>query len=1080
MLIQWHHGSGDFATAANWDPASVPGSSDDAKIDAAGTYTVTTSVNETVNSLSTVATATLAITAGSVFTANDGTGSGVNAGTIAIDNGSEFDFDGTEDNTGKITVNASSTATSLFIGATAGTLTGGGKITLSDNGDNLIFIADSTLTNANNTIAGAGELTGIDCYLVNEAEGVIDASGTHNALVLNTGSNAISNAGILETTGLGGLQIESAVDNASTGVIAATGANFIVGIEDGAVVTGGTLKTASGGAIDVGGATFDGSTPAAPVSNDGNVMVEDGNTLTLLGTIDNIGTITLDSVGDPTDLAVGPGGVALQGGGKIKLTNDNDLENTIAGLVSSDTLTNVNNTITGSGQLGDGHMTLINEAKGVIDATAASSFPSFILDTGNDISNAGLIEATAGGSLQIAFSTIDNTPTGLIQASGTNSIVSVQNNSIIVGGILKTASGGAIVVGSATFDGSTPAAPVSNDGNVVVEDEATLTLLGTIDNSGTITLASTGDPTKLLIGAGGAALEGGGKLALTNDIDEISGAANSDTLTNVDNTISGGGIIDATLVNEAKGVIDGTASNGSLVIATTEAIINAGVLEGAPHLAINTSTVDNTATGIIEATGANSYVVLDEDVIVGGTLKTVSGGTIFIENSNNTFDGSTPAAPLSIAGNVVVKDDATLTLLGTIDNSGTITLASTGDPTELLIGAGGAALKGGGKLTLTNDIDEINGAADSDTLTNVDNTISGGGYLGAGQLTLVNETKGVIDATGILKVETGSNEIVNAGLLETTTADGVLSFASGLVNTGTIKSDSAAGQLDTAAITNNGKLLAANGVLGIFGPISGNGSATIDNGGQIWFGSETGTTQNVTFANNGSANATLLFMASATANPSLIYDGTISGFSTTKDRIDFTNLTFTGNTTPTKQLVNGNTVLTITEGADSVSVTLAGNEMANHFTVSQDNLTGTLIVDPPVDDSNHAIANGTKLTIATAAAGTETLAGSSGALVLDDSVGFAGTVAEFGGQDALVLSDMTFGANTTLGYSENSTNTGGTLTVSDGTQTAKIALLGNYMASSFVAAGDGHGGTLITEAAQSASHHASLSTPHAA
>jgi hypothetical protein len=40
---------------------------------------------------------------------------------------------------------------------------------------------------------------------------------------------------------------------------------------------------------------------------------------------------------------------------------------------------------------------------------------------------------------------------------------------------------------------------------------------------------------------------------------------------------------------------------------------------------------------------------------------------------------------------------------------------------------------------------------------------------------------------------------------------------------------------------------------------------------------------------------------------------------------------------------------------------------------------------------------------------------------------------------------------------------GGTLTVSDGRHTAAFALLGNYMAASFVAVADGHGGTLVTE-----------------
>ena len=47
-----------------------------------------------------------------------------------------------------------------------------------------------------------------------------------------------------------------------------------------------------------------------------------------------------------------------------------------------------------------------------------------------------------------------------------------------------------------------------------------------------------------------------------------------------------------------------------------------------------------------------------------------------------------------------------------------------------------------------------------------------------------------------------------------------------------------------------------------------------------------------------------------------------------------------------------------------------------------------------------------------------------------------------------------------------------------GTHIAKIALLGNYMATSFVTTADGHGGALITEAAQTANQLGPLTTPH--
>jgi hypothetical protein len=106
-----------------------------------------------------------------------------------------------------------------------------------------------------------------------------------------------------------------------------------------------------------------------------------------------------------------------------------------------------------------------------------------------------------------------------------------------------------------------------------------------------------------------------------------------------------------------------------------------------------------------------------------------------------------------------------------------------------------------------------------------------------------------------------------------------------------------------------------------------------------------------------------------------------------------------------------------------------------------------------------AIANGSTLELDTADQGTVTFAGPQGTLQLD-------------------LAAIGFGANTTLGYAANNSNTGGTLTVSDGTHTASIALLGQYMAASFATASDGHGGTLISDPPVAATQTL-LAQPHA-
>jgi autotransporter passenger strand-loop-strand repeat protein len=92
-----------------------------------------------------------------------------------------------------------------------------------------------------------------------------------------------------------------------------------------------------------------------------------------------------------------------------------------------------------------------------------------------------------------------------------------------------------------------------------------------------------------------------------------------------------------------------------------------------------------------------------------------------------------------------------------------------------------------------------------------------------------------------------------------------------------------------------------------------------------------------------------------------------------------------------------------------------------------------------------------------------------GTLQLDASVSFGGLVAGFAPlspmvpPDRLDLRDIAFGSGTTVGFTEAHGGTSGTLTVSDGTHTANIELLGQYAASQFTAQSDGNGGTFISD-----------------
>jgi hypothetical protein len=119
------------------------------------------------------------------------------------------------------------------------------------------------------------------------------------------------------------------------------------------------------------------------------------------------------------------------------------------------------------------------------------------------------------------------------------------------------------------------------------------------------------------------------------------------------------------------------------------------------------------------------------------------------------------------------------------------------------------------------------------------------------------------------------------------------------------------------------------------------------------------------------------------------------------------------------------------------------------------------ITDPPVVEQKSGnapatIAADTVLEVKMPDSGELTFAGPTGTLWLDMAWTFTGKVADFGTEESIDLPGIGFGAHLTLGYSKNSNETSGILAVKDGTQIAN----GNYMATSFVTAADGHGGTL--------------------
>src|SRR5262249_27259857 len=155
-------------------------------------------------------------------------------------------------------------------------------------------------------------------------------------------------------------------------------------------------------------------------------------------------------------------------------------------------------------------------------------------------------------------------------------------------------------------------------------------------------------------------------------------------------------------------------------------------------------------------------------------------------------------------------------------NTGSIELTSSGNETDLQILPSGLTLEGGGKLILSGADSVVMGATSDATLTNVDNVISGAGQLGNGQLTLVNETAGIIDgnvAGGVLVLDTGGNIITNYGTIEASNG-GTVEIRSGISNAGLLEVGAGSTMQIDSSVANSGTI-ETNGTLHISDALSG-------------------------------------------------------------------------------------------------------------------------------------------------------------------------------------------------------------------------------------------------------------------
>ena len=143
-------------------------------------------------------------------------------------------------------------------------------------------------------------------------------------------------------------------------------------------------------------------------------------------------------------------------------------------------------------------------------------------------------------------------------------------------------------------------------------------------------------------------------------------------------------------------------------------------------------------------------------------------------------------------------------------------------------------------------------------------------------------------------------------------------------------------------------------------------------------------------------------------------------------------------------------------GDDSFQFTTGSPADSGHrlwlpATVSLVTTTESLLADEAVP--TVTVADGASVEIGGVSAQSVIFTGTTGTLKIDHSLAYNGKITGLTGSDGLDLSDVRYGTNTTAAFLGDAS--GGTLTVTDGTHTANIALVGNYLSSGWTLSSDG-------------------------
>lgn len=618
--------NGNWNEAAKWTGGNIPDAPGEiARLNVAGTYTVTQNVSGLTLSVINVTTPTATLNliglpmtlVGAAGLTNSGTVvnsggiSGITgiinnnaSGNININVATGLQLSGSMVNNGLLTVNPQgngSFGTSLIVGGPY-VVTGTGAIVL-NAAASAAQITGTIENGSTHTIRGFGQ---ISATLDNKGAVSANVSGQSLALTLAPKTNS----GLMQATNSGILAISNTtINQTSTGAIDANTGGSVQLLN--CTINGGTLDSDAAAIANVSGS----SVILNGVTNLGNLHANVSSIIDIGGsTFTNEGVTTINPQGNASFATTlqARSNMLIDGSGVVVLNAPN----------AAAQITNLDGTTLTHGPLhtirGFGQITAEMTNNGLVSADV----PGTTLTLGNKAkTNNALMEAADGGTLAISNIPIHQGGGGTLFAdAGTVTLSSATIN----GGDLVTANGGLFVgvAGTQTLTG------VELDGDYHINVITATTLSpGTFTNNGTVTVnpqANSSFVTTLAAG-GAVTIDGTGTIVLNAiaSAAQITGIAGQPLTLGANQTVRGYGQITAPIVNNGLIQADVNAQRITLNthLKTNNALIRAtdgGTID------INSTTLTQTALGECEAD--DGTFTLSSATITGGRLVSAGAG----------------------------------------------------------------------------------------------------------------------------------------------------------------------------------------------------------------------------------------------------------------------------------------------------------------------------------------------------------------------------------------------------------------------------------------------------------------------